>query len=255
MLHLDVLQGLYILNIVLQIFKSVSVIFSSDTPSLPSVIPAMDMIDRMLDGAASDDTLNESIRAALSLGHNLLYKYYKLTDLSDVYRIAMSMSPCAISYPLLIALLVLHPGHKTRYFKKAGMDDAWISKAIEMVHEEFERAYADYSQPESNNEHGNSSPRTNRSSAYDSDGSNGFLKFNLDSDSDSDDASSGPHALQDELTRYLSSDRVKDVKDPLKWWHENQHVYPKLYRMARDYLLIPGMYSLFICTRTSTYRC
>ncbi|TEB32876.1 hypothetical protein FA13DRAFT_1579818, partial [Coprinellus micaceus] len=111
----------------LKIFKSVSVIFSSDTPSLPSVIPAMDMINRMLDGTASDDTLNESIQAALSLGHNLLYKYYKLTDLSDVYRIAM----------------ILHPGHKTRYFKKAGMDDAWISKAIEMVCEEFEHAYAD----------------------------------------------------------------------------------------------------------------
>ena len=28
--------------------------------------------------------------------------------------------------------------------------------------------------------------------------------------------------------------------DPLKWWHDNRHVYPVLYRMALDYLSIPG---------------
>jgi len=28
--------------------------------------------------------------------------------------------------------------------------------------------------------------------------------------------------------------------NPLKWWHDNRHVYPTLYRMALDYLSIPG---------------
>jgi hypothetical protein len=43
------------------------------------------------------------------------------------------------------------------------------------------------------------------------------------------------------LDRYLSTPRVKKIKDPLKWWHENQHVYPRLFRMARDYLNVPGL--------------
>ena len=38
---------------------------------------------------------------------------------------------------------------------------------------------------------------------------------------------------------------VEKVKDPLKWWNDNRHVYPTLYRMALDYLSIPGE-SLFV---------
>ena len=30
------------------------------------------------------------------------------------------------------------------------------------------------------------------------------------------------------------------VDDPIKWWHDNQGSYPRLSRMARDYLTIPG---------------
>ena len=48
-----------------------------------------------------------------------------------------------------------------------------------------------------------------------------------------------------ELDRYLSTARIKDVKDPLFWWYENRGTYPRLWRMARDYLTIPGKYSLF----------
>jgi len=33
---------------------------------------------------------------------------------------------------------------------------------------------------------------------------------------------------------------VENVKDPLKWQVANCHVYPNLYRMALDYLSIPG---------------
>jgi len=38
---------------------------------------------------------------------------------------------------------------------------------------------------------------------------------------------------------------VEKVKDPLKWWNDNCHVYPTLYHMALDYLSIPGK-SLFV---------
>jgi hypothetical protein len=42
-----------------------------------------------------------------------------------------------------------------------------------------------------------------------------------------------------EVNEYLRKP-VENVKDPLKWWVANRHVYPNLYRMALDYLSIPG---------------
>lgn len=46
----------------------------------------------------------------------------------------------------------------------------------------------------------------------------------------------------DELERYLSTN-PEHVGDVLVWWHEHKHIYPRLYRMALDYLSIPGMFS------------
>lgn len=43
----------------------------------------------------------------------------------------------------------------------------------------------------------------------------------------------------DELKRYLASDPVK-VTDPIQWWQERRKAYPRLSRMAIDYLTIPG---------------
>ena len=46
-------------------------------------------------------------------------------------------------------------------------------------------------------------------------------------------------ALYDELTRYLSEPTERTL-DPLLWWVEKKAVYPRLSRMACDYLCIPG---------------
>ena len=45
--------------------------------------------------------------------------------------------------------------------------------------------------------------------------------------------------LRDELDRYLSMDPVH-VTDAIAWWYEKRSVYPRLHRMALDYLTIPG---------------
>jgi hypothetical protein len=45
--------------------------------------------------------------------------------------------------------------------------------------------------------------------------------------------------LRDELARYLSTD-PEQVDDVLLWWHERKSMYPRLSRMALDYLTIPG---------------
>lgn len=44
--------------------------------------------------------------------------------------------------------------------------------------------------------------------------------------------------LRDELERYLAID-PEEVADALLWWFERKHLYPRLYRMALDYLSIP----------------
>jgi hypothetical protein len=46
-------------------------------------------------------------------------------------------------------------------------------------------------------------------------------------------------SLLDELTRFLASPTER-MLDPLRWWAERQAIYPRLSRMARDYLSVPG---------------
>lgn len=53
---------------------------------------------------------------------------------------------------------------------------------------------------------------------------------------------------QDELERFLSTERDLRVKDGLHWWVEHKHLYPRLHRMALDYLSIPGKF-FFFCNR------
>jgi DNA topoisomerase IA len=47
--------------------------------------------------------------------------------------------------------------------------------------------------------------------------------------------------LRDELDRYLSTD-PEQVTDVCRWWYERRVTYPRLHRMALNYLTIPGKY-------------
>jgi hypothetical protein len=51
--------------------------------------------------------------------------------------------------------------------------------------------------------------------------------------------------LRDELESFLSTERELGVTDGLVWWFERKHIYPRLYRMALDYLSIPGKFLVF----------
>ena len=44
---------------------------------------------------------------------------------------------------------------------------------------------------------------------------------------------------ESEIQAYLALP-VENVKDPLKWWKANKHIYPNLHCMAQDYISIPG---------------
>jgi hypothetical protein len=80
-----------------QIFKDATLFFSRSTPSLATVIPAMDHIDEMLTDNSLDSAFDLSIRAALGIAKKTLNRYYNATDQSEVYRIAMGMCTLLIS--------------------------------------------------------------------------------------------------------------------------------------------------------------
>lgn len=48
-------------------------------------------------------------------------------------------------------------------------------------------------------------------------------------------------AVVNELARYLASP-TEATEDPLLWWIEKRIVYPRLARMALNYLSIPGQF-------------
>lgn len=53
-----------------------------------------------------------------------------------------------------------------------------------------------------------------------------------------------PTASAEELNSYLNAD-IEDVSDPIAWWHGHRKTYPRLSRMALDYLTIPGMFLFY----------
>jgi hypothetical protein len=76
-------------------YKNATLYFSSDAASISAVIPAMDWINSHLNDHANR-SLHPSIIAAMKLAKLKLNRYYSMTDLSSIYRIAMSMVlPCS----------------------------------------------------------------------------------------------------------------------------------------------------------------
>ena len=69
------------------------------------VIPIMDHLDQHLATSVLDLSLPASICVAATLGKHTLNKYYTMTDLSEIYRIAMSkVSILFFNYLVLIDL-------------------------------------------------------------------------------------------------------------------------------------------------------
>ncbi|PIL28879.1 hypothetical protein GSI_08925 [Ganoderma sinense ZZ0214-1] len=196
---------------VLKVFKHATEFFSRETPSLATVIPAMDYIDTTLTNQARDETLDKAIQTAVGMAKKILSKYYKLTDLSATYRIAM----------------ILHPEYKLRYFEEAGWSRGWIQNAREMLEEQYDFQY----KPEEGDEDSQQSDEDIKAIP---EGANIF--DHLPSVKSTRKLAS---AAASEIERYLSTGTVK-VNNPLKWWTDNAALYPNLSHMALDYLSIPA---------------
>jgi hAT family C-terminal dimerisation region len=86
---------------------------------------------------------------------------------------------------------------------------------------------------------------------------NGLYQRKVDSDDSSvedsseSDSSTEEEELMTELDHYIKSPRIKDVDDPHQWWIDNHRSYPRLSRMAKDFLTIPGAFIIIIIHRVS----
>ncbi|KAE9388195.1 hypothetical protein BT96DRAFT_757995, partial [Gymnopus androsaceus JB14] len=97
------------------ILKDVTTYFSSNSPDILAVIPAMDAIDKAFaSGKADNHELCAPLHHALTIRKKTLNKYYALTDNSDIYCIAM----------------VLHPSLKLSYFNHLNWPEGWIDDAM-----------------------------------------------------------------------------------------------------------------------------
>jgi hypothetical protein len=170
----------------------------------------MDKLDNRLQLKQS---YHPSIHAVMTLARKKMNRYYSLTDLSDVYRIAM----------------VLHPRLKLEYFKQRGWEPEWIEVAEELTRERFMARYRDV-------DGGANEVAEECSNAEDDGAFSDFANISVVQ-------KVVPKAT--ELDEYLRLP-VENVKDPLKWWYHNRFLYPTLHRMALDYLSIPGKYPLFL---------
>ena len=189
------------------------------------VIPVMDIIDDALDENSKSTNFRPCIRQATTLAKATLNRYYEKTDLSDVYRIAM----------------VMHPAHKLQYFKNAEWENDWISVAEELVKQEFTDNYATLQGDDTASDAGDApvSPKVRPlicSFKY-------ILTTLIQASKNMFDnilsAKSTVPAGVDEFTSYLE-EKVENVGDPIAWWLTQRNRYPRLSKMALDYLLIPG---------------
>ncbi|KAE9397309.1 hypothetical protein BT96DRAFT_823537, partial [Gymnopus androsaceus JB14] len=110
----------------LKILKDATTFFSSNSPNISSVIPAMDTINEVFaSGIVDNHELCAPLRHALSIGKKTLNKYYALTDDSDIYRITM----------------VLHPLYKLAYFKTVHWQESLINNAVDVTHKAWTTRY------------------------------------------------------------------------------------------------------------------
>jgi hypothetical protein len=84
-----------------QTYKKATIFFSQDGASIAAVIPAMDKLDSHLN-PHTKKPYHPAIQAAVRLARKKINRYYSLTDLSSVYRIAMGKS---IFICLFVAIL------------------------------------------------------------------------------------------------------------------------------------------------------
>ena len=97
----------------------------------------MDKLDNHLN-PHTKQPYHPAIKAAMKLARKKINRYYSLTDLSSVYRIAMGNEPVPLSIMLhWLRPSVLHPGLKLEYFWQQGWEEEWVDNAETLTRKEY----------------------------------------------------------------------------------------------------------------------
>ena len=119
--------------------------FSHATSNLATVILAMNEIEKELTiWGHNFVNVGAPIHAAIRITKCTLNWYYELTDMSEVYQIAMSKSWNTLYVFVRLInyhTIVLHPYHKLSYFKTAGWEQDWIDTTKDLLWKEYEQPY------------------------------------------------------------------------------------------------------------------
>ncbi|OJT13075.1 Zinc finger BED domain-containing protein 4 [Trametes pubescens] len=201
--------------------KQISV---SDRALVQDVIPYIDVLTSHVDTFRNDASLSPIVRAAAQRGREILDKYYKRTDETIVYRIAM----------------ILHPRYKLQYFRDADWEEDWITEALKLVRDEWttnykpQQAAADAQVASQAKGKGRAGPGTGRRSAQQSQQSTTDLFASIS-------GAAAKAAKQDLLEAYLEEPPQPTVQDPLHYWNVIlQTTRSPLAQMALDFLSIPA---------------
>jgi hypothetical protein len=171
----------------------------------------------------------EHFRININLGWEKLNKYYSGLDEAPIYYTA----------------LALHPAFRWGCFENEWKDKAeWVTKTKQMVREVWEREYR-HLQIVRNSVA--DEPVAKRQRKY----YNPFQAYcertrPVSGCSMVKEEASSPDGIDDEMDELESwqsswEDGDNDVRDPISYWHERRRRYPRLSRMALDFLTIQPM--------------
>jgi hypothetical protein len=126
--------------------------------------------------------------------------------------------------------LILDPGVKMVYYQT----NKWEKRAVAYAKNALVRTIETYGTPEVT-----ADPQSGQAGSG-ADQNSGLVGF-LDLDEEWDRAVKRPRIEEEnELDRYLAASTIGTRTDILEWWKHNAREYPRLGRIARDYLAIPA---------------
>ncbi|OBS17235.1 hypothetical protein FPOA_12262 [Fusarium poae] len=162
----------------------------------------------------------EHFKVNINLGWKKLDEYYNKLDETPIYYTS----------------LALHPAYRWGYFETVWSGrPAWISKAKDVVQSVWDRGYKTLEI--STEDNGESAAKRERTQYY-----SPFERYKDEArirpceEMDSDNA-------EDEYARWQKDVLPTDnqIRDPLEYWHAQRFKYPRLSRMAVDFMTVQPM--------------
>ncbi|KAJ3454092.1 hypothetical protein MRS44_017986 [Fusarium solani] len=162
----------------------------------------------------------EHFKVNINLGWKKLDEYYNKLDETPIYY----------------ASLALHPAYRWGYFEMVWSGrPTWISKAKDVVQSVWDRGYKTLEiSTEGNGEPSAKRQRTQYYSPFERYKDEARIRSCEERDSDK---------AEDEYARWQKDVLPTDnqIRDPLEYWHAQRFKYPRLSRMAEDFMTVQPM--------------